>query len=164
MNYLLVIIGALLFALSITLILIGSFYRKKTVSKSSTEIKTPKGCKYSIIPLRLQFDSEIEGEITVSKGELQFTLEDFFGWIPVTPIQWKSGSYDRWSGNGKHQFKGKCNAGDYMFNLMSKSEGGIEGKLEYSVTYYIPRLNQLVDLGLAFVEVSVPLLVTGLVI
>jgi hypothetical protein len=47
---------------------------------------------------------------------------------------------------------------------MSKSEGDIEGKLEYSVTYYIPRLKQLVDLGLEFVEVSVPLLVTGLVL
>jgi hypothetical protein len=163
MNCLLVVIGASLFILSIVLILIGSFYRKKTVSKSETEYQNLGRGKYAFIPLRLQFDSEIKGEITVSKGELQFTIEDFFGWIPQTPIGWIAGAYDRWSGNGKHEFTGKCIEGDYMFMLKTKAEE-VEAKLEYSVTYYIPKLKRLVDLGLAFVEVSVPLLVTGIVL
>lgn len=156
-------IGASLFALSISLILIGSFYNKKTVSKSATRFKKSGQNNYAIIPMRLQFDSEVKGEISVTTGELQFSIEDFFGWIPQTPIEWLGEAYFRWSGNGRHNFKGKMNAGDYMFMLKTKSEK-VEAKLEYSVTYFVPKLKQLVDLGLAFVEVSVPLLVTGLVL
>lgn len=163
MNFLLVSIASFLFIVSIVLILSGSFYRKKTVSKSAKEYKKLGRNNYAVIPLRLQFDSEIKGEIAVSKGELQFSIEDFFGGIPQTPIEWVAGAYDRWSGNGKNEFKGNNKTGDYMFMLKTKAEE-VEAKIEYSVAYYIPKLKGLVDLGLAFVEVSVPLLVTGLVL
>jgi hypothetical protein len=163
MNGLLIVIGASLFALSVALILTGSFYSKKTVSESATKYKKVGRGRYAVIPLRLQFDSEVQGEISVTTGELQFSIEDFFGWIPQTPIEWVSPAYVRWSGHGKHNFKGTFNAGDYMFMIKTKAEE-VDAKIEYTVTYYIPKLKRLVDLGLAFVEVSVPLLVTGLVL
>jgi hypothetical protein len=163
MNCLLVVIGAFLFVLSIALILIGSFYRKKTVSKSETIYRKLGRNNFAIIPLRMKFDSEVKGEITVKKGELQFSIENFFGWIPQTPIEWLGEAYFRWSGNGKQEFGGKLLVGDYMFMLKTKSDE-VEAKIEYSVTYFIPKLKKLVNLGLAFVEVSVPLLVTGIVL
>lgn len=163
MNCLLVVIGTSLFILSIILILTGAFYRKKTSSESATEYHNLGHNEFTIIPLRLKSDSKIEGEINVSKGELQFTIEDFFGWIPQTPIRWKAGAYDTWKGNGNHKFKLNIKAGDYMFMLKAKPNE-IEAKIEWSLTYYVPKLKRLVDLGLAFVEVSVPLLVTGIVL
>ena len=118
---------------------------------------------YAFLPLRLQYDSKIEGEISVTTGELQFSLEDFFGWIPPTQFTWLSPSYERWEGHGNHRFQGTLNLGDYVFMFKKKSEN-VSAEMNCEVTYFIPQLRRLVDLGLAFVEVSVPLLVTGLVL
>ena len=163
MNYLLVVIGTLLFVLSVALILIGSFYRKRTCSEAGTEFTRSGRDRYTFIPMRFQFDVEVKGEIYVTKGELQFSLENYFAWNPYETVRQMSPAHFLWSGNGKQNFKRKLKAGDYMFVLKTKAEE-VKAKLEYSVTYYIPKLKQLVDLGLAFVEVSVPLLVTGLII
>jgi hypothetical protein len=162
MNVPLMVIGLVLVVLSFCLILVGSFYSKKTVSKSSTKPKFGR-CEYAFLTLRLQYDSRIEGVISVSLGELSFALEDFFGWIPSTEFAWVSGKYARWEGHGEGKFQGSLNSGDYVFVFRRKSEK-VDAELKYQVTYYIHKLKSLVDLGLAFVEVSVPLLVTGLVL
>ena len=163
MNPLLILIGVSLFALSCILILTGSFYRKKTVSKSSTKPKFSDGV-HAFIPLRLPYDSKIEGVISVAMGELYFSLENFFGWIPPAQFTWLSPSYESWKGHGKYQFQRKLNFGDYVFMFRKESEQEVSAEIHYEVTYFIPQLRRLVDLGLAFVEVSVPLLVTGLVL
>jgi hypothetical protein len=163
MNDLLVVIGGILCILSFVLILIGIFYKEKTISKSTTRFKKRGQNEYAILPLRFKFDGEIEGEISVSSGELQVSIEDFFGWIPKTPISWLGGAHFKWSGNGKKNFNGKMKAGDYMFMLKTKTEN-VDAEMNYSITFFIPKLKSLVDLGLAFVEVSVPLLVTGFVL
>ena len=90
-------------------------------------------------------------------------MKIFSGWIPQTAIEWICAYHDHWKGNGEHDFEVKVKAGDYAFTFFSESEK-IVSKIEYSITYYIPKLKGLVPLGLAFIEVSVPLLVTGLVL
>ena len=162
MNALLIIIGASLFGLSVVLILLGSFYSKKNPTEFSAAYKTVPNV-YSVIPFRLQFDSEVNGEISVTTGELEWSLEDYFGWIPKSPLKWINPAYDRWEGHGEHKFRASLKAGDYTFTLKTKAQS-VEAKLKWTITDYIYYLKRLVDLGLVFVEVSVPLLVTGLVI
>ena len=74
MNELLVIIGMLLFALSVALILIGSFYRKRIRSDTGLEFMRSDVERFAFIPMRFQFDVEVEGEISVTKGELELSL------------------------------------------------------------------------------------------
>lgn len=57
-------------------------YIVKKVSESATKYNELGRDKYAIIPMRLKYDSEVTGEISVSEGKVRFSLEDYFGWIP----------------------------------------------------------------------------------
>jgi hypothetical protein len=158
-------IGTCLFALSCFLISVGSFYSKKRTAESGTKPEfydSNRAC----FPFRLQYEAKIEGELSVTLGEVDFSLEDFFGWVPYTTYSWLSSSYVVWKGqHARRRFERKLKAGDYIFQFSKKSKDvEVKAELSYKVTYYIHSLKRLVDLGLAFVEVSVPLLVTGLVV
>ncbi len=113
--------------------------------------------------MRLKYDAEVTGEISVSEGEVQFSLEDYFGWIPQSPIQWIGEKYDSWSVHGNHDFQGILKSGDYRFMWVTKAEK-VDVQLKYKVIYHIPSFEKLVNVGLALIEVSLPLLVTGIVL
>jgi len=100
----------------------------------------------------------------VRDGELEFSLQDYFGWVPQPPIDWVMfPSRKFWRGHGDHRFEIDLASGDYVFVLVS-GPPPTRAYFDWRITHYVKPLNQLKDLGLVFIEVSVPLLVTGIVI
>jgi hypothetical protein len=164
MNYLLILIGTTLFGLSIILLLGSSFTRKEINREEGVQTYKKKKGECILVPFRLPYNSKVWGNLRVREGELEFSLQDYFGWVPQSPIDWVLvPSHKLWIGHGDHCFEINLASGEYVFVLVSKVSP-TRAYFNWRITYYIKPLKQLKDLGLVFIEVSVPLLVTGIVI
>jgi hypothetical protein len=164
-EYLLIIIGITLLSLSVILLLIGSFHtRKETKGQQRVETYKKEKGELLLIPFRLPCDSKIKGDLFVRTGEIEISLQDYFGWLPQPPIDWVTiPSHKLWVGHGQHFFEVDLTSGDYAF-LLGSVTPKTRATFDWRITHYIKPLEQLKDLGLVFIEISVPLLVTGIVI
>lgn len=168
----LIMIGGILVLVSVILILLGHY---RTVKRRTT---FPIGYldsrpligkfKASIIPLRLKYKTKMEGKIIPKSGTGAFDLavQDCFGWLPEAGIQWQLPSYKLLSNltaEGEKTFELFLGPGDYMLFFRTKSENA-EADIELTITDYIKPLTKLIEVGLVFMQVATPILVTGLVI
>jgi len=164
MNYALILIGTTLCGLSVFLLLSSFYTRKEVKRKEGTQTYTKEEGKCILIPFRLPFNSKIEGNLRVREGKLEFSVQDYFGWIPQPPIDWVMvPSHFFGVVQGNQRFEINLASGDYVFVLTCGSPP-TRANFGWQITHYIKPLERLKDLGLVFIEVSVPLLVTGLVI
>lgn len=166
----LISVGVILIGIALILILIGQYRTVKDPYSWSLPYLDKRALRglynYSITPFTLKRYTRIDGKVIPINGPFDFFLHDYFGWIPPGQIQWLAPSYvrlvDLTAGN-EPTFEVFMQPGDYMFMFRTKTQN-VEGEVELSFTEYIKSFSKLIDVGLALLQVAVPILVTGFVI
>jgi len=165
----LIFIGLGLLALSILLILIGHFWTSKktgSLTHQYEDIRSDPLPRATIQPLRLRYDTRIQGQVIPTSGSFSLELGDYFPGMPTMGWRWLFTAYvslpDMKAGNGQ-DFEVFLRPGDYMLVFRAKSKK-VEGSVKLTMTAYIKLFRKLIDVGLVLIQVALPILVTGFVI
>lgn len=162
--------GGILLVASIILIIIGYLRTVKLTIPfpiGYVDKRPLKGSrKTSVVPFRLRNHTRLEGKVIPARGTFNFSIHDCFGWTPETGMQWQFPAYmrllDLKRGDEK-AFELSLAPGDYTFFFNTKSKKA-EANMKITMTEYLKPLAKLVDVGLALIQVAVPILITGFVI
>ena len=163
-------IGLIILAIGLTLVTVADLEEEVpfTIFKDERvqihiEEDTPRFYNYLFA---LKHKSKVTGEIDARTGPLDFLIAEYFSWAPF-PQLCKSKEYVKIENleSGKKEFGPfDVEAGNYYASFYNKSLDDLVATFQLEGTYRRKPYERWYNLGCTLLEISIPIIVTGLVL